>query len=148
MQAGAFVSTEFHFHISGDLHVHTGDTAEILANLNALKGSITMATLTIQELEVKVDGLVSSNAALKSKVDESNDKTDALILVAGAAKDALVAARAELAALQANPAGATAAQLGALGDKIDLAIGSATQAIAAVAAQEGETDAAAAAVAP
>lgn len=85
----------------------------------------------------KLDELTTSTDALLAKVEESNAKTDQLIVVANTTKDAL-------AALQGQLAGGTAvtdADLQAIIDKQATAIASLT-------VQEGETDAAATAVAP
>ena len=98
----------------------------VLPFLQLFKGQ----TMTILE------DLQASTAALTTKVEEANAKTDALILVANTTKDALVA-------LQNQPPGVpiTAADIQAIIDAQTVAVTSLT-------VQEAETDAAAAAVAP
>lgn len=112
-----------------------------LSTLLAIGERITMA---LEELNVKVDQLTASNAELKTQVEEGNAKTDALIAqtenlvaVAATTKDALEAARAELAAMNSTALAPVIA-------KIDAALADATAAIAAANAQDAETDAAAA----
>ncbi len=86
------------------------------------------------QIMTKLDELNASTDALAAKVEEDNTKTDALITVANATKDALVA-------LQGQPGGVTDAQLQAVIDKQ-------TAAVTSITAQEAETDAAAAADTP
>lgn len=82
----------------------------------------------------QVTALETSNAALLAEVKTSNDKQDALILVASQTKDALVALQAD-----ADPT---------IAARIQAIIDSQTTAVADIKAQEAETDAAAAADAP
>lgn len=96
----------------------------LLALLQPLKENIMTA----------LEDLQASAEALLKKVEESNAKTDALILIANTTKDALVA-------LQGQATGITAADIQAIVDKQKAAVASLT-------AQEAETDAAAVAVAP
>lgn len=82
----------------------------------------------------QVTALEASNTALLAKVEESNDKTDALILVASQTKDALVALQAD-----ADPT---------IGARIQAIIDSQTAAVTSINTQEAETDAATGADAP
>lgn len=82
----------------------------------------------LEQLQVNTD-------ALLAKVDEANGKTDKLIVIANLTKDALVALQGQAGS------GVSAADIQAVIDKQ-------TSAIAALTAQEAETDAAAVAVAP
>lgn len=98
----------------------------------------------LEDLTDKVNQLTDINANLKAQVEEGNAKTDTLIAqtenliaVASTTKDALEAARAELAALNSTA-------LAPLLSKIDAAIADATSAIGAANLQDAETDAAAA----
>lgn len=106
----------------------------------------------LQDLQAKVQQLVEANQAQLAQITEGNTKTDALIaqngqlvIVATATKDALVAARDEIARLQAAQGAATAADLVALTQQIDGAIALAQSGIAEANAQDVETDAATAA---
>ena len=96
----------------------------LLALLQPLKDHIMNALTDLQ----------ASTDALTAKVEESNAKTDALILIANTTKDALVA-------LQGQATGITATDIQAI-------VAKQTAAMASLTAQEAETDAAAAAVAP
>lgn len=91
----------------------------------------------LQALEAKVDELVASNTALSAKVEESNGKTDALIVVAGDTKAALVALQG-----QVSP------DLQPLIDKLQRAIDTNVATTSSISAQENETDGAAGADAP
>lgn len=97
---------------------------------NRLEGTLMALTDAITNLE-------ASNAALTAKIEESNGKQDALILVASQTKDALVAALA--AAGGADPA---------LEARVQKIIDDQTAAVSSITTQEGETDAATAADAP
>ena len=97
----------------------------LLAFFQTFQGTI--MTL-LQDLQAKTDELVA-------KVEQSNAKTDQLILIANATKDALV----ELQGRSATGVGAA---------DIQAVIDKQTAAITALTAQEAETDAAASAVAP
>lgn len=122
-----------------NLNVNFPQLAEILAYM---KGPIMGA---LEDLQTKVAALVAANADLKTQVDEGNDKTDQLIVVATTTKDALEAVRGQLAGMQA---GASAEQITALFPALDAALASANAGIAAANAQDAETDAATTAVAP
>lgn len=98
----------------------------------------------LEDLTLKINQLTDANADLKAQVEEGNAKTDTLIAqtenliaVASTTKDALEAARAELAALNSTA-------LAPLLTKIDAALADASSAIAAANLQDAETDAAAA----
>ena len=134
------------FRIGLDVNLHhaPGFAQEILNALSAMEGRIMGK---IEDLQAKADTLSAQVKELKAQVGEGNDKTDALILVATATKDALVAAREEIARLQAGGA-ATPEQLDALGVTMDAAIADANAGIAEANAQDAETDAAAGTVAP
>lgn len=79
------------------------------------------------------DDVNAAADALLAKIEEGNAKTDALIVVATACHDALVALR--------NAGGATPAELDAVVNKL-------TAGMQSIDTQGGETDAAAAGVAP
>lgn len=124
-------------------------TIDITFNVNIPQLSTLLATgeriiMALEELNAKVDQLAAANADLKTQVEEGNAKADALIAqtenlvaVAATTKDALEAARAELAAMNSTALAPVIA-------KIDAALADATAAIAAANAQDAETDAAAA----
>lgn len=112
----------------------------------------------LEDLQTKMDTLVTANAnlvtantELAANVEAGNAKTDNLIVIASTTKEALVALRDQVA----SGVAATVADFNLLIGKADTALASAgvaltaaTAAGAAVDAQDGETDAAAADVAP
>jgi hypothetical protein len=89
------------FRIAVDLNLGPGIgqalAQGVLAALTSMEGRIMSA---IEELQVKADQLLSTVNELQAQVEEANGKTDQLILIANTTKDALVAARAEIATLQ------------------------------------------------
>lgn len=91
----------------------------------------------LQELQAKADQLIASNDELHAKVEESNGKTDELILVASTTKDALVALQG-----QSSP------DFQPLIDKLQGVLDKQAATKASIVAQEAETGAAAASVAP
>lgn len=106
----------------------------------------------LEDLQAKTAELVAKNDELLAQLAEGNTKTDLLIeqngqliVVATTTKDALVAARDEIARLQAAQGAATAEQLVAITAQLDSAILAAQGGIDAANAQDVETDAATAA---
>lgn len=106
----------------------------------------------LEDLQAKTNELTSKIEELNAQLVEGNSKADQLIeqnrqliVVATTTKDALVAARDEIARLQAAQGAATAEQLVAITAQLDSAIAAAQGGIDAANAQDGETDAAAAA---
>ena len=92
----------------------------------------------------KATATAAAVSELTAKVEDSNAKTDTLILVATTTKDALVALQGQ----QAGGAVITAAQLAEVTAQMDNIIAAATASKVSITAQEAETDAAAGAVAP
>jgi hypothetical protein len=134
------------FRVAVDLNLAPGLGQALLQGV--LAAVTTMETRimgALEDLQAKTEELVQTNEQLLAEVREANGKTDQLILVANTTKDALAAARDEIAALQGA---ATAEQLAAITSRMDAAVASATQAIADLNAQDAETDAATTAVAP
>lgn len=106
----------------------------------------------LEDLQAKTNELTSKIEELNAQLVEGNSKADLLIeqngqliVVATTTKDALVAARDEIARLQAAQGAATAEQLVAITAQLDSAIAAAQGGIDAANAQDAETDAAAAA---
>lgn len=106
----------------------------------------------LEDLQAKTAELVAKNDELLAQLAEGNTKTDLLIeqngqliVVATTTKDALVAARDEIARLQAAQGAATAEELAAITAQLDGAIVAAQSGIDAANAQDVETDAATAA---
>lgn len=102
---------------------------------------------TLEEVQAAAAAQKLKIEELAAQVEEGNAKTDALITVASTTKDTLVAVQAELEALKAS-GGVTAGAL----DNVLLTINQGTTtlqaAIDSANAQDAQTDAAAAAVAP
>jgi peptidoglycan hydrolase CwlO-like protein len=106
----------------------------------------------LEDLQTKTEQLIATNGQLLAQLEEGNTKTDLLIeqngqliVVATTTKDALVAARDEIARLQAAQGAATAEQLVAITAQLDSAILAAQGGIDAANAQDAQTDAATAA---
>lgn len=104
----------------------------------------------IEDLQTKTTELLAKNGELLAQLAEGNTKTDTLIeqngqliVVATTTKDALVAARDEIARLQAAQGAATAEQLVAITAQLDSAIAAAQGGIDAANVQDVETDTAA-----
>lgn len=102
---------------------------------------------TLEEVQAAAAAQKLKIEELAAQVEEGNTKTDALITVASTTKDTLVAVQAELEALKASGGVAAGALDGVLAS---INAGSATlqAAIDSANAQDAQTDAAAAAVAP
>ncbi|MBS0367661.1 MAG: hypothetical protein JSS57_00525 [Proteobacteria bacterium] len=105
----------------------------------------------LEKIMSLIDDLKAAQAASDAKITElqaavetSNGKTDALILVANATKDALVALQGTIA----NGQVVTSADLQGVIDGINAGTAKAQAAVDSLAAQNTETDAAAAADAP
>lgn len=113
----------------------------LLPFLNSWKESIME---TLETLQAKATALGAKVDELKAEVEVANGKTDGLIVTATTTKDALVALQAQLAGGQV----VTSAQLDAVAATLDAGLASATAAKDSLVVQEGETDAAATAVAP
>lgn len=103
---------------------------------------------TLEKIMGIVEDLQAAQAANNAKIAElagavetANGKTDGLIAVANATKDALVA-------LQQSSGAALAAQLQPIIDGLNAGTAQAQSAVDSLAAQNAETDAAAAADAP
>ena len=96
--------------------------------------------MTLDELKAQIADLDLKVTDLSAQVEEANGKTDTLIVVANTTKDALVALQ--------NAGGATPAQLQEIADSLTAVVVKVQAATDSVNAQDAETDAAAAAVAP
>ncbi len=123
-----------------------------LANATALSAMEKRIMGALEDLQAKTTELVAKNDELLAQLAEGNTKTDLLIeqngqliVVATTTKDALVAARDEIARLQAAQGAATAEQLAQITAQLDGAIVAAQSGIDAANAQDAETDAATAA---
>lgn len=123
-----------------------------LANATALSAMEKRIMGALEDLQAKTTELVAKNDELLAQLAEGNTKTDLLIeqngqliVVATTTKDALVAARDEIARLQAAQGAATAEELAAITAQLDGAIVAAQSGIDAANAQDAETDAATAA---
>jgi hypothetical protein len=109
----------------------------LLSELHHLKDIIMTA---LEDLQAKAAESNAAIAALTAEVEVSNTKVDALIVTANMTKDALVALQ--------GAGGATAEQLAAVIAQMQGGIDSANAAKTSLVAQEAETDAANAQVAP
>lgn len=99
---------------------------------------------TLEQLQAKIAAANTSVTELTAAVEVSNGKTDELITVAGAVKDALVALRDQVA----NGQLVSAADLDALVAQVGGVVTAAEASKVSITAQIGETDAAAAANLP
>jgi len=100
--------------------------------------------VTLTDVQVAQAAQAEKIAALVAEVETANGKTDALITVANATKDALVALQGQLA----NGTLVSQADLQNIIDGMNAGATAAQTAQASLVTQEGETDAAAAADAP
>lgn len=94
---------------------------------------------TLEQVQAKIAEATASMTTLRDAVEVSNGKTDELITVAGAVKDALVALRDQVA----SGVVVSAADLDAVVLQLDGVITSAEASKVSLAAQNTETDAAA-----
>jgi len=99
---------------------------------------------TLDELQAKATQAAEAVASLTAAVTASNDKTDELITVAGATKDALEALRADVA----NGIVVDPARLDAILAQMDSVVVAAEASKVAVAEQDAQTGAAAEANVP
>lgn len=99
---------------------------------------------TLEQLQAKIAAANTSVTELTAAVEVSNSKTDELITVAGAVKDALVALRDQVAGGQV----VSATDLDALVAQVDGVVAAAEASKVSIAAQTAETDAAATANLP
>lgn len=110
--------------------------------LSAILQSFLGNIMTIlEDLQASTAAQKAAIESLTAKVEESNSKTDTLILIANTTKDALVA-------LQGQSSPITAADIQAVIDAQTASVAAIGVSIASIDAQEAETDAAAVAVAP
>lgn len=118
-------------------------TVHVHADL-ALSTTLGAIMATLEQLQAKIAAANTSVTELTAAVEVSNGKTDELITVAGAVKDALVALRDQVAGGQV----VSAADLDALVAQVDGVVTAAEASKVSITAQIGETDAAAAASLP
>lgn len=102
---------------------------------------------TLEEVQAAAAAQKLKIEELAAQVEEGNSKTDALILVATTTKDTLVAVQAELEALK-NSGGVAAGALDSILNTLNEGAATLQTAIDSANAQDTQTDAAAAAVAP
>lgn len=92
-------------YVQGDLHIHHGATEQ---QLSAILERLNTMTEASNALNAKID-------VLQTTVEAANTKADALLT-------ALAEVRAELKALEESGAGATTAELEAMGARIDATV--------------------------
>lgn len=120
---------------------------EINLNIVGARPFLTLFLGSIMSINDEMAKLLESTKTLAAKVEENNDRTDALITIANTTKDALVELQASLPTGGGTP-GAPPVDTAAISAAIGEVIATQQKAIDSLKAQETETAAATSAVAP